>query len=53
MNQFVHHRLGKAMLDLESQRVILKRRHRNSLDVRRQLAPGHRLVTFSETRDQK
>src|SRR6267154_849072 len=53
MNQFVHHRLGKAMLDLESQRVILKGRHGNGLDMRRQLALSHRLVTFSETGDQQ
>src|SRR5205823_7246085 len=51
MDQFVHHRLGKAMLDLESQRVVLKGRHRDRLDMRRQLALSHRLVTFGETRD--
>ena len=49
MNQFVHHRLGKAMLDLESQRVVLKGRHRDRLDMRRQLALSHRLVAFGET----
>ena len=53
MNQFIHYRLGKAMLDLESQRVVLESRDRNSLDMRRQLAFGHRLVTFRETGDQK
>ena len=52
-NQLSHYCFGKAMLDLESQRSVLKRWHSDGFDVRRQLALRHRLVAFGEARERE